>query len=154
MSAASSLRPIGDGTVDAPGERDWRTVLTFGSDHFDELDKWAVLDDDSLEALFTPSVIDALEDIVSLLGDDDEKRIEISRSNFVDLVRKMKQRKHDGSQSLGCAIASGSDLRDCGRFDEAEAVYREFLRTNPSDFYRKIAEHQIQNLRLRGSAFK
>lgn len=114
---------------------------------FDRLNSWAALDDVELQLLYSEQNASLLREIVSLLGDEDEKNMPIDRTTFVPMIRKMRQGYRDGSRLLGKAIIAGSDLQDRGNIEEARQVYKQFLLACPSEFYRRIARYQMEQLK-------
>jgi hypothetical protein len=113
---------------------------------FDHLKLWAALEDAKLQSLYSVENAQVLSEIVLLLGDGSERLADVTKDNFVALVREMRERYRIGSQQLGEAILKASELRDAGKTTKARHVYLEFLQQCPSRFYRRIARHQLSRL--------
>jgi hypothetical protein len=115
---------------------------------FDELNEWASMTDSEIERVISANTIAILSEICGLLAYCDEMhRPDISRGNFVAVVREMRDRKKRGANELGQAIIEASDWFDKGHLDKARAVYEKFLSSCKIQFYRKIAQQRLVALR-------
>ena len=117
---------------------------------FDLLKQWASLPDHEVEKLVSAENIVILKAVVNLLGDPRTQYI-IDDKNFANVVREMRNLYRDGSRSLGNAIIEGSDWVDQGQPEKAKEVYKKFLESCMSKFYRDIAQVQLEKLQSKGS---
>ncbi|TAL32240.1 MAG: hypothetical protein EPN97_10045 [Alphaproteobacteria bacterium] len=112
---------------------------------FDLLKHWASLSDPEIKHLASAENISVLEEIVDLLGDP-LVQYNIHDDNFVKVVRDMRNLYTVGSRALGAAIIEASDWVDKGQTGKAIDIYKGFLESCASKFYRKIAQSQLNKL--------
>lgn len=116
---------------------------------FDYIIRWASLTDSQINDLYSSESKKLLDRVLSELADVEEQKQIVSKVNFVFLVRLMHKRWKEGSRSLSIAINSASKLAEDGRLTDAELVYKNFLESNKSQFYRQIALDCIRALSAR-----
>lgn len=112
---------------------------------FDYLRLWDAWNNAEIEEIISDKTIATLQEAVHLLDDETktDKRV-ITRDNFVSLVREMRELCGNGSKNLGEAIIKASEHADNQEYDEAIIIYKDFLSSCKSKFYRDIARGYIR----------
>lgn len=112
---------------------------------FDFLKYLASMADEELQTLFSKATVERIERLAFLLQRRHESS-QLGTANFVKTVRELHNLYKTGSRALGQAIIEASDYAQQGHIEQAKNVYYSFIETCPSEFYRRIAEHQIKAL--------
>ena len=76
----------------------------------------------------------------------DEKTVVVGKDNFARLVDEMRALYKQGSRQLGNAIIEASNLLEKNQYEEAKAIYQNFLSICPSLFYKDIAINELDRL--------
>jgi len=113
---------------------------------FDMLREWAKLEDAELVRIFSKRNGKTLSDIVQDLGTADHKAYPIDRDSFPGLVREMADLLKNGSRQLGDVILRASRYEAEGKMKRAARLYRDFITSCPSDFYKVKAQHELDRL--------
>jgi len=114
---------------------------------FDPLRMWASWSDFEIEEVISGETIEVLQRIVYELADRAEAdTIVVDNSNFVQLVREMKDRLSSGSRSLGKAIIEASELAENKEIDKARDVFQRFIASCGSRFYQNIANAHLRDI--------
>ncbi len=88
-----------------------------------------------------------MQRVVHLLADESEsEQIVVNNETFVRLVHEMRELYKIGSRSLGESILQASEYVDSQEVEKAKEVYRRFLSSCASKFYRDIAKNQLKRL--------
>jgi hypothetical protein len=119
---------------------------------FDTLREWATLSDDELSKVFArKGAAKTLSSIVHALGAQLHKNQTIDSANAPRLVREMRELLSKGSRELSAVMSKASHYKDEGRDQEAVSVYRDFMASCPSDFYKAIAQKELDYMLLSGT---
>ncbi|TQV73373.1 hypothetical protein [Denitrobaculum tricleocarpae] len=113
---------------------------------FDRLDYWKSLSDSDLQQQFDQDAIAALKRILQELADEKHRDVEILPDNFVELVRKVSSLKQSGARALGDALIEAGKFIEAGLYEEARAVYLEYLDSCEAEFYRRIVREQLASI--------
>lgn len=114
---------------------------------FDHLNAWNSLSDADINGVVSTGTIAILQKVVHLLSESPpHEQPCVDSDNFVALVRKMGELYKRGSRTLGEAIIAASELLDTNQMEEAKAVYKQFLSSCSSKFYRDIASRQLKKI--------
>lgn len=116
---------------------------------FEHLRNWRSLSDDQLASRFDEGAAALLRRCVIALGDQQQRQQPITADTFVATVRSMGDLVYQGSWDLSDAIAAADEHLDKNETAQAIACYERFLKSCPSDFYRRIALGQIEKIRGR-----
>jgi hypothetical protein len=121
--------------------------MTVSDEHvFDYLDQWSSLSDDEIFALYSHTTSDIARRALKELGNAEDQSIKVSKENFVSLIRRLREAKRIGSRALGEAIIEASELIERNHPGQAIEVYRKFLASCPSSFFRRIAMDAIDEI--------
>ncbi len=110
---------------------------------------WHLWPDEKLRSMYSEETHAWMLRVQEALGSEEERAAKVNLETFPGLVRALRTRLHEGSQTLGNAIIQGGKLADEGKPNEATAVFQAFLDHCPSKFYRTIVEDKLKALAAR-----
>lgn len=111
---------------------------------FDDLNSWAAQLEAKSALTISGQMVDTMKRIASLLEDGPTN--EVTRDNFIEFVHDMRAKLRAGSRALGDAIIMAAKHLEKGDSFAAHEVYRAFVASCRSPFYRDIALIQVQNI--------
>jgi hypothetical protein len=111
---------------------------------FDDLNAWFWLLESQSGLDISEEMIGKMKRIVARL--EDEPTQEVTGENFIEVIRDMHAKLRAGSRALGDAIVMASGHLESGNYLAAQQVYRTFIASCTSPFYRDIALIQLENI--------
>lgn len=115
-------------------------------DNFDYLNLWSSLTDGELEQIISEKTLLILKEL-AVLFESEEKlgSLNINAENFIDWVRRMRKLQEDGAKMLAHAVIEAAEYQKKGEKEKAIEVYKRFVSSCASKYFRDIAREYIKN---------